>query len=300
MRRLSDIDLRLLRIFCTVVECGGFQGAQIALNMAQSTLSTHFSALESKLGTKLAQRGRAGFRLTVTGQATYEAAQALFRDLDRFTAAMGQVHGKQTRRLRIGIVDALSTFDEINLQKAIAAFSEGLPDVFLEVGVDTPSALLKGLVATRQDVIIGPFFQSLPGLDFRPLASEVHHLYCRKAHPWFDREDAEITRHDFLTVGFSVRSYMHLDDTYRLGRVTARAEVNSMEAQEIVILSGEYVGFLPSHRGKLWQKRGLMRPINTTDWSFKSQFFVAFDGQSLSASLARRFAELLSAVRGAG
>ena len=50
MRHLSDIDLRLIRIFCTIVESNGFAGAQIALNMGQSTLSTHLAALEAKLG----------------------------------------------------------------------------------------------------------------------------------------------------------------------------------------------------------------------------------------------------------
>ena len=48
MRHLSDIDLRLIRIFCTIVDCSGFAGAQIALNMAQSTLSTHLSVARSQ------------------------------------------------------------------------------------------------------------------------------------------------------------------------------------------------------------------------------------------------------------
>ena len=35
MRRLDNIDLRLLRVFATLVEAGGFADAQIALNLSQ-------------------------------------------------------------------------------------------------------------------------------------------------------------------------------------------------------------------------------------------------------------------------
>ena len=41
MRRLDNIDLRLLRVFVTLVEAGSFADAQIALNLSQPTLSTH-------------------------------------------------------------------------------------------------------------------------------------------------------------------------------------------------------------------------------------------------------------------
>ena len=50
MRRLDTIDLRLLRVFITLVESGGFAGAQIALNLSQSTLSTYLADLEKRIG----------------------------------------------------------------------------------------------------------------------------------------------------------------------------------------------------------------------------------------------------------
>ncbi|WP_176559364.1 LysR family transcriptional regulator [Rubellimicrobium roseum] len=41
MRRLDNIDIRLLRVFMALADAGGFAEAQVALNLSQSTLSTH-------------------------------------------------------------------------------------------------------------------------------------------------------------------------------------------------------------------------------------------------------------------
>ena len=68
MRRTDNADLRLLRIFMTVADARGFSAAQTLLNISAPTVSNHISALETRLGVKLCQRGRAGFRLTQEGE----------------------------------------------------------------------------------------------------------------------------------------------------------------------------------------------------------------------------------------
>jgi DNA-binding transcriptional LysR family regulator len=296
MRHLSDIDLRLIRIFCTIVECNGFAGAQIALNMAQSTLSTHLGSLEAKLGSKLCERGRGGFRVTPAGEDTYAAAQELLRNLERFEATMDRVHRRRTARLRIGLIDCVTTFDALDLPGAIARFTARHPEALVELETDTPAGLQNSLLKGSRDIVVGGSLQPMPGLVYRELAAEIHHLYCGRGHPWFDRPDRDLTQADFLKAAFSVRSYMHFDDTYRLGRVTARATVGSMEAQEILILSGRYVGFLPAHRGGLWESRGSMRAVKRSDWSLTSRFYASHgrgpDGEALRSAFMR---ELLPA-----
>ncbi|MEM1346668.1 MAG: LysR family transcriptional regulator [Pseudomonadota bacterium] len=295
MRRLSDVDLRLLRIFCTIVECNGFQGAQIALNIAQSTLSTHLAALEAKLGSRLCQRGRGGFRLTPAGEDTYNAAQDLFRNVERFEAAMDRVHRRASVRLRVGLIDSVTTFEALDLPGAVARFSEAHPEAAIELDTDTPAGLQNSLLNATRDVVIGGSLQPLPGLAWVELATEEHQLFCGRTHPWFALPDAALAQADFRQAAFSVRSYMHFDDTYRLGRVKARASVGSMEAQEILILSGAYLGFLPAHRGAVWQRAGRMRALKPNDWSFSSRFFAAYDAKREGAPLRRAF---IDAVQG--
>lgn len=287
MRHLSDIDLRLIRIFCTIVECNGFSGAQMALNMAQSTLSTHLASLEAKLGSKLCERGRAGFRVTPAGEDTYKAAQELLRNIERFEAIMDRVHHRQTTKLRIGVIDCVTTFEALDLPGAVARFSHRHPEALVELETDTPAGLQNSLLRGTRDIVIGGSLQHVPGHTFHEIASETHLIYCGRDHHWFGMADRDLTQRDFLSAAFSVRNYMHFDDTYRLGRVTASATVGSMEAQEVLILSGRYVGFLPAHRGGLWENLGRMRAVKRNEWSLTSRFYAAYDPRREGEALRR-------------
>ena len=48
--QLSDIDLRLLRIFQVIVESGGFSQAEVVLNISSAAISVAVSDLETRLG----------------------------------------------------------------------------------------------------------------------------------------------------------------------------------------------------------------------------------------------------------
>ena len=81
-------DMRLLRIFVTIVEAGGFAAAQTELNLSLSTISSHVAALESRLNLTLCRRGRAGFKLTEEGRAVYDEVKALFGRIEQFDSRM--------------------------------------------------------------------------------------------------------------------------------------------------------------------------------------------------------------------
>jgi len=58
--RLSDIDLRLLRVFEAVAVAGGFVRAQEALGISQPAISSYIAKLESRLNVRLCDRGPKG------------------------------------------------------------------------------------------------------------------------------------------------------------------------------------------------------------------------------------------------
>ena len=58
--QISDTDIRLLRVFRSVVECGGMAAAELELNISTSTISRHIKDLETRLGLTLCRRGRGG------------------------------------------------------------------------------------------------------------------------------------------------------------------------------------------------------------------------------------------------
>lgn len=296
MRRLGTSDLRLLRIFTTVVDCNGFGNAQVALGLSQSTLSSHMSRLEAQLGTRLCRRGRRGFKLTRTGEETYRAALDLFRSIAAFESRMGRVHGRESERLRVGAIDSLVRSRDVSLPGAIAAFGEANPEVAIDLETMPASGLEKAVSEGTRDVVVGPLSRTLPKLTYVTLHEERHALHCGRDHPWFGRDDATITQADLAEARFSVRAYRYFDDVYRFGGVQPGASVSSMEAQEAMILSGRFVGYLPRHQGEAWVEAGDMRAVRPGDWSDRSAFCAAYDGHSERRGLKERFVAALTAT----
>src|SRR5256885_16652421 len=75
LHTVSDLDLRLLRVFLAIVDAGGVSAAQASLGVGQSTLSSQLSTLETRLGFSLCERGRGGFRLTAKGRRFVDMAR---------------------------------------------------------------------------------------------------------------------------------------------------------------------------------------------------------------------------------
>jgi DNA-binding transcriptional LysR family regulator len=277
MRRLDNIDLRLLRIFVTLADAGGFNDAQIQLNLSQSALSTHLAALERKLGGTLCERGRRGFRLTEFGRTTYSAARQLFADIETFDARVGGGKERMSGRLRLAIVDGVVSSPELGLQAAIGRYRERAPDVFLDLDLATPRDLERLVSEGTRDISIGPMSQKAPGLTYVPFAREPHTLYCGAGHPLFARPGGEeVDRAAVEQAAFSVRGYLHFDDIYRANHPRPSATVMHMEAQVMMVLSGSLIGFLPRHIGDEWARRGLMRAVRPDLYGFTSQHFIAY------------------------
>jgi len=267
--------VRLLRVFVTLTEAGGFAEAQIALNLSPSTLSTHLSRLEHKLGGELCKRGRAGFRLTGFGRSTYAAAKQLFEDIATFETRIGRDKGQLVGRLRLGIVDGIVSHPKLALQSALDRFMVDAQGVFIELRLGTPQQLEQAVSEGVHDLVIGPFSQKAPGIMYIPLQTEPHGLYCGQAHALFALPQKQIGQDQIGEAMFCVRGYRHLDDLYRANHPRASASVVHMEAQAMMILSGRFIGFLPCHFADQWVAQKKMRRLRPDAYSFASQHFAA-------------------------
>jgi DNA-binding transcriptional LysR family regulator len=274
MRRLDNIDLRLLRVFVALAEAGSFSGAQIALNLSQSTLSTHIAALERSLGSPLCLRGRRGFRLTPFGEATLAATRQLFADIDTFQKRVGRSNDRLVGRLRIGIVDGVISNTALGLQAPIRRLIEAAPDAFIDLRLGTPHELEQWVSEGHRDVVIGPFAKQGPGVVYIPLHRETQGLYCGAAHPLFKMPRPDVGEIEKSL--FSVRGYRQLEDLYRVNHPRPSANVIHMEAQAMLILSGRFIGFLPCHIGDGFVKSGEMRELRPQTYQFISQHFAAY------------------------
>lgn len=127
MGQLGDTDLRLLRIYRKVVECGGFSAAEVALGISRAAISMAMNDLETRLGLRLCQRGRSGFAMTDEGTEVYESTLQLLAAVEGFRTRVNGLHAQLKGELNIGITDNLVTMPQMHITDALHLPGQGDP-----------------------------------------------------------------------------------------------------------------------------------------------------------------------------
>ena len=293
MRTLTNLDMRLIRIFRAIVECQGLRNAEQVLHLSQSRISAGLLELESRIGARLCQRGRAGFSLTETGATVYEASHELFEAADRFCSQIGDVSANYQQILRLGTVDAVATNRDLWLATVLSQLRENIPNLIIDFSTASPSELEKQLTTGSRDIIVMPAFHKKKGLNYQKLLDEKHSLYCARGHQLFEKKDSEIERNDIGKASFIARGYMQEYDLQLVEHCTAEATVETMEAQLVLILTGGYIGYLPGHYAKPWVEMGVLRCMKDRQLSYNSTLYAVTQP---SGSENRLLCQLLSII----
>lgn len=259
---LQDNDIKLLRMFHVIAQCGGFSAAQAQLNLSQSAISTQMAQLEARLGCRLCERGRGVFKLTNHGKAVIRASEKLFGSLEDFRAAIAESQGRLTGELRVGLIDNSVTHDDPLIRDALANFAAAAPDAKISIYVGGAIELEQQILDDRLHVAIGLFHHKIESLEYSPLFDEVHELYCAKSHPFFDLSDDDICADDLLTARYVSWGYGEglpgWKPPFAFNEVASSPYV---EGAAYLVLSGLYVGYLPTHYANNWLSQGLLRTI---------------------------------------
>jgi len=271
--QLNDLDIRLLRVFRAVVECGGMSAAELELNIGRSTISRHVKDLELRLGLTLCHRGRGGFSLTTEGQEIYDATLRLVAALDSFRSGVDDLHQRLTGTLTLALFDKTVTNDEAQLHEALRLFADQAPEVDIEIYVEALNTIERGILDGQYQVGIIPVHRTSTTLDYHPLFKEQMDLYCSPGHPLFDRHDLDdddeaIRQHRYAGLGYHSPN-MELGHAMNLRR---RASAYDQEAVATLIRSGRYVGFLPDHYARYFVERGQMRRLDNPHLHYAVQF----------------------------
>jgi len=291
---ISNVDLKLLQVFMTVARCGGFSLAQTELNVSQATISIHIKNLETRLGLTLCQRGRTGFSLTDDGQRVYDAANALFSHLEAFrSVVLG--HERLVGELQIAIIDNAVFHPSYHLSDAIAKFGELDHDVDITVHVAAPNQLEQLVLAGQAHVGIGFFPRRLPQLKYSPAFKSDMELFCGTDHPLFERSSRKMTVDEIERFDHAQRGYVshdQLPENERNFKFSARA--HNIEGLAHLILSGQYLGFLPLHYARQWTDKDQMRSILPTKYRYTSQYEIIRRKSAPQTPAESKFFEILT------
>ena len=292
--QLSDMDLRLLRVFRSVVDCGGMAAAELDLNIGTSTVSRHIKDLETRLGLTLCRRGRAGFALTAEGQRIYAETLRLLAGVDAFRASVDEIHRRMGGELHIAVFDKTASNPQSHIGAAIAQFSQVAPDVSLHLHVAPMNAIERGVIDGQFQVGVIPGHRSSKSLAYEKLFNEAMLLYCGTQHAWFKAQDKRLTwealrAHPFAGLGYHSPN-MELSQHRRLPRSATGYDQESIAT---LILSGKYLGFLPDHYAESFVRSGRMRALKPELFHYACEFFSIVRRAPQPARVTRAFQDCL-------
>ncbi|MCU7942546.1 MAG: LysR family transcriptional regulator [Candidatus Thiodiazotropha sp. (ex Cardiolucina cf. quadrata)] len=272
--QISDADIRLLRIFRVVVENGGFSSAEIELNISISAISIAINDLEKRLGMKLCQRGRAGFSLTDEGAEVYQAILQLLASLENFKTQVNSISAHLKGELNIGVTDNLVTMsNHMRVTNSLSALKQLGPEVRINIRMMPPSEIEKSVLDGRLHIGVIPDFRHLAGLEFIDLYDEDSLLYCGHKHELFARDNSQLSEADIhqLDAVFPAAA-VPLENKSLLQIMRPAATATDREGAAFLILSGQYVAFLPVHYAERWVEKEKMRALLPERYRFKTRY----------------------------
>lgn len=260
--RLNGALIRQLKIFVSVVDNGGFSAAQAELNTSAATISVQIKELEYQLGMVLCRRGRMGFKLTERGQTVYDVTKVFFSAFDKFNLSISNIRHELVGDIHIGMQDNVAANPNCRVPAALSRFNERKNDVIFHLEKSIASEQESRTLEGRYNLAIGTFIHRIPGLVYKKLFDEKMALFCAKGHPLFNKPANKITLDDLNRAKLISTGplYRILTQTrYLSQQPTAIAE--NMDSCALLLLSGQYIGFLPVEYAAHWVQRGLMKSL---------------------------------------
>lgn len=272
--QLADLDLRLLRVFKTVVEAGGFSAAEIGLNLANSTISNYISDLEKRLDMRLCERGRGGFSLTEQGRVVYQATLDLLGAVDQFRNQVNHSHNRLLGQLHLGFAEHMLGGHDSCIVNALALFSEQAPDVQVHITTMSSDDVCSATIDKRLDVGVTVLPHDFSELDRLDLFDEQMYLYCSEQHPLFKVPHEALTPAMLLDYKFveSPRLMAGRELHADMRAWNKQAKAHHQEARASLILSGHYLGFLPVHMIRNWGLDDKLRPLFSQQYGYRNTF----------------------------
>jgi LysR family nitrogen assimilation transcriptional regulator len=167
------MDLRQLRYFVKVVECGNVTHASELLHIAQPAVSQQMRNLERDLGMQLLERSVHGVAPTAAGRTLYRHATELLRQADGTRELLRQDAELPQGKVSVGMPSSTARVLAIPLARLVR---DRYPGIVLEL-IEAPSADLGGLIGDgRVEIAVVADAVETRGVAVQRLVTEVLHL----------------------------------------------------------------------------------------------------------------------------
>ena len=207
--------LDALKVFCAVVDAGGFSKAAARLGISTSSVTHQIGVLESHFGVKLLNRTTRSMSLTDEGRRCIEQARRLLDEMDDLESALSDTAQQPRGVLRVDMPDILArlyvapalprflaAYPELSVRltasdRLIDMVDEGV-DVMLRIGELPDSALVgRSIFKNRYVCAAAPDYLARHGKPQHPDDLAQHtcltfvYPKARQVRPWSFQQDGQ-------------------------------------------------------------------------------------------------------------
>lgn len=234
-------QLEAMKVFCAVVEAGGFAPAADRLGISTSAASRYVAQLESHLNARLLNRTTRRVSPTDSGYAYFERSTQLLADLDEADEAVSGAARTPRGRLRVTAPIAFAT---MRLAPAFAAFLREYREVTLDVNLSDSVA---DFIEEGLDMAIRVGRVGSENLVARRIGTA--RLYCCASPAYLaragtPRTPADLSDHDCVTYAYTPtgNQWQLIDEAGQTVSVRVRGSVHSNNGMLLAEMACEGAG----------------------------------------------------------
>ena len=241
---MSDTNLNLYKVFCTVAESKNYKEASEKLYVTESTISTHITNLESKLDMILFYRERDGLVLTKQGKELYNSMHNKIKDIEFAENTIIQNNDISKAKITIGCPSHISIF---YLAKCITKARKDYPDLRIDI---IGASDYNGLINLLQKHIVNfVIFDIIPNdikNEFKVQSlKQVSNIFISK-DPLKINKMKELEKYKYILNYANSISTKELFEVLKENDVTIQADIQAditeMRIEEVI--QGQGIGYV--------------------------------------------------------
>jgi len=271
------MDIRQLRLFCSIVERHSFSLAAEDVGITQPAASQQVHTLERELKTTLLDRSNRRITPTDAGQVLYRYAREILALHERACTEILDLGELVAGNVVMG---ASTGPGEHVLPGLLTRFRELYPGVRVSLHVDDTHEVIERVVAREFEIGAVGAPTHRPDLTVEPLVRDEVVLVCSPTHPWASRDDvtlAELVAEPQIVQqqGAGIRAVVedHLKAAgVRPEQLNIAAEMGLMESAKQAAIAGGGVTFVSRWAVGPELEHGLLVVVPVRDFEIRRDF----------------------------
>jgi DNA-binding transcriptional LysR family regulator len=241
------MHLRFLKIYCDIVDLGGFSRAAKANDVSQSNASQVVHHLEEHLGMQLIDRSKRPFVVTPEGKRFHEGCRVIVQRYDDLEREVRTLHEAAAGRITVASIYSVGL---AHMSGYLREFLAHHPKADVRLEYVHPHRVYEAVDTGQADLGLVSYPEESPSLGALPWRTEPMVVVCHPQHPLTRRQSVPLEAlcgEPFVAFQSDLKIRDEIDRVLALHRVQVRTalEFDNIETMKRAIEIGAGISLLP-------------------------------------------------------